>query len=189
MERGSLRSANASACNVTRRSGGLRWPWFDRAGASICRWPVHRPGPVEDARATAPVALLGADYPGLKLALKVDIGDRVALGQTLFEDKQSPGVHYAFRELSADLAITYLNEKARPHVEPCLRSAPRRHNLPLRSADDLPGIALERGTRDEHCRPGNRQRSADKLSTAIESFAVVRKFDRSHARTYGPMTI
>ena len=51
-------------------------------------------GPVEDARATATVALLGADYPGLKPALKVDIGDRVALGQTLFEDKQSPGVRY-----------------------------------------------------------------------------------------------
>ena len=39
--------------------------------------------------------LLGADYPGLKPALKVDIGDRVALGQTLFEDKQSPGVRFA----------------------------------------------------------------------------------------------
>ena len=51
-------------------------------------------GPVEDARATATVALLGADYPGLKPALKVDIGDRVALGQTLFEDKQRPGVRY-----------------------------------------------------------------------------------------------
>ncbi len=52
-------------------------------------------GPVEVARATATVALLGADYPGLKPALKVDIGDRVALGQTLFEDKQRPGVRYA----------------------------------------------------------------------------------------------
>ena len=51
-------------------------------------------GPVEDARATATVALLGADYPGLKPALKVDIGDRVALGQTLFEDKQRPGVRF-----------------------------------------------------------------------------------------------
>lgn len=52
-------------------------------------------GPIDDARATATVALLGADYPGLKPALKVDIGDRVALGQTLFEDKQRPGVRYA----------------------------------------------------------------------------------------------
>lgn len=52
-------------------------------------------GPIEDARATATVALLGADYPGLKPALKVDIGDRVALGQTLFEDKLRPGVRYA----------------------------------------------------------------------------------------------
>jgi enoyl-[acyl-carrier-protein] reductase (NADH) len=32
------------------------------------------------------------------------------------------GCARAFRELGADLAITYLNEKARPHVEPLARS-------------------------------------------------------------------
>jgi Na+-transporting NADH:ubiquinone oxidoreductase subunit A len=49
---------------------------------------------VEDARAVASVAVLGPDYPGLKPALKVDVGDRVALGQVLIEDKQRAGVRY-----------------------------------------------------------------------------------------------
>ncbi len=35
-----------------------------------------------------------ARFPGLKPAVKVEVGDRVALGQTLIEDKQRPGVRY-----------------------------------------------------------------------------------------------
>jgi len=38
------------------------------------------------------VALLGADYPGLKPRMAVQEGDRVKLGQELFSDKQTPGV-------------------------------------------------------------------------------------------------
>ena len=34
------------------------------------------------------------------------------------EDSIAYGCAKAFREVGADLAITYLNEKARPHVEP-----------------------------------------------------------------------
>ncbi|HQR21803.1 MAG TPA: Na(+)-translocating NADH-quinone reductase subunit A [Burkholderiaceae bacterium] len=49
---------------------------------------------VEIARAVSTVAVLGPDYPGLKPALKVDVGDRVAPGQALFEDKQHAGVRY-----------------------------------------------------------------------------------------------
>ena len=37
----------------------------------------------------------------------------------------------AFRELGADLAITYLNEKARPHVEPLARELQAPLFLPL----------------------------------------------------------
>ena len=37
----------------------------------------------------------------------------------------------AFRELGADLAITYLNEKARPHVEPLARELEAPLFLPL----------------------------------------------------------
>ena len=41
------------------------------------------------------------------------------------------GCARAFRELGADLAVTYLNEKARPHVEPLARSLDAPLFLPL----------------------------------------------------------
>jgi len=42
----------------------------------------------------ARVSLLGADYPGLKPVLAVEEGNRVALGQTLFTDKNHPEISY-----------------------------------------------------------------------------------------------
>jgi Na+-transporting NADH:ubiquinone oxidoreductase subunit A len=72
-----------SGMTVVRSSKGLDLPL---AGAPQ--------GAVEPARAVSTVALLGPDYPGLKPAIKVEVGDRVALGQTLVEDKQHPGVRY-----------------------------------------------------------------------------------------------
>src|SRR5213082_3384489 len=41
------------------------------------------------------------------------------------------GCAKAFRELGADLAITYLNEKARPYVEPLARELDASLFLPL----------------------------------------------------------
>jgi enoyl-[acyl-carrier protein] reductase I len=41
------------------------------------------------------------------------------------------GCARAFRELGADLAITYLNEKAKPHVEPLARRLEARILAPL----------------------------------------------------------
>ena len=40
------------------------------------------------------VSVLGADYPGLKPVLAVEEGNRVALGQTLFTDKNHPEISY-----------------------------------------------------------------------------------------------
>jgi Na+-transporting NADH:ubiquinone oxidoreductase subunit A len=40
------------------------------------------------------VALLGADYIGLKPTMAVSPGDRVKLGQLLFTDKRNPEVRY-----------------------------------------------------------------------------------------------
>jgi Na+-transporting NADH:ubiquinone oxidoreductase subunit A len=40
------------------------------------------------------VALLGRDYIGLKPTMLVQEGDRVKLGQTLFSDKNTPGVNF-----------------------------------------------------------------------------------------------
>ncbi len=49
---------------------------------------------VERARPVPSVALIGRDYVGLRPRMTVGIGERVTLGQTLFEDKQTPGVRF-----------------------------------------------------------------------------------------------
>ncbi len=46
------------------------------------------------ARSPARVALLAADYVGMRPALAVQPGDAVRRGQLLFEDKKTPGVRY-----------------------------------------------------------------------------------------------
>ncbi len=40
------------------------------------------------------VAVLGDDFVGMKPTMAVDVGDKVKLGQELFEDKKNPGVKY-----------------------------------------------------------------------------------------------
>src|SRR5690554_6997612 len=40
------------------------------------------------------VALIGFDYVGMKPTMLVQVGDKVAKGQPLFEDKKTPGVIY-----------------------------------------------------------------------------------------------
>ena len=47
---------------------------------------------VADAAAPGTVALVAADYPGMKPAMHVSPGDGVRRGQLLFEDRKQPGV-------------------------------------------------------------------------------------------------
>lgn len=49
---------------------------------------------IYDGNAVKSVALLGGDYVGLKPKMLVAEGDKVALGQALFTDKQNPGVNF-----------------------------------------------------------------------------------------------
>jgi len=49
---------------------------------------------VDAARQPRYVALLGADYVGMKPTMHVQVGDSVRRGQLLFEDKKTPGVRY-----------------------------------------------------------------------------------------------
>jgi Na+-transporting NADH:ubiquinone oxidoreductase subunit A len=49
---------------------------------------------VAEARPVTQVALLAADFPGLKPALAVLVGDAVQRGQKLLEDKRIPGVAF-----------------------------------------------------------------------------------------------
>jgi hypothetical protein len=53
------------------------------------------PAQVIEAAAGVPrVALVGADYHGLKPGLQVQVGTRVLRGSPLFEDKRAPGVRH-----------------------------------------------------------------------------------------------
>lgn len=47
---------------------------------------------IEDARAVRQVAVVGEDYVGMKPTMQVQEGDRVRLGQVLFDDKKNEGV-------------------------------------------------------------------------------------------------
>ncbi|RRJ84668.1 Na(+)-translocating NADH-quinone reductase subunit A [Aestuariirhabdus litorea] len=49
---------------------------------------------IEQGNAVSRVAVLGPDYVGMKPSMAVAVGDRVKLGQVLFSDKKTPGVHY-----------------------------------------------------------------------------------------------
>ncbi len=49
---------------------------------------------IEDAPAPGRVALVAADYHGMKPTMHVKVGDGVRRGQLLFEDKKTPGVRF-----------------------------------------------------------------------------------------------
>ena len=51
------------------------------------------PGPPED-RVPARVGILGADFPGMRPAMRVQPGDSVERGSVLFEDRKTPGVRF-----------------------------------------------------------------------------------------------
>ena len=49
---------------------------------------------IEAARPVRSVAVVGFDYHGMKPTMAIQVGDRVKLGQVLFSDKKTPGVHF-----------------------------------------------------------------------------------------------
>ena len=58
--------------------------------------PITGPpeGGPEDGRQVSRVAIMAADYVGLKPTMHVKVGDSVTRGQLLFEDKKTPGARY-----------------------------------------------------------------------------------------------
>jgi Na+-transporting NADH:ubiquinone oxidoreductase subunit A len=49
---------------------------------------------ISDGPAVSSVAVVGFDYVGMKPTMAVKVGDRVKLGQVIFSDKKTEGVHY-----------------------------------------------------------------------------------------------
>ena len=49
---------------------------------------------IHDGPAITSVAVLGEEYVGMRPTMHVQVGDRVAKGQLLFEDKKNPGIRF-----------------------------------------------------------------------------------------------
>lgn len=49
---------------------------------------------IDAGKTVSSVAVIGFDYHGMKPTMAVQQGDRVKLGQVLFSDKKTPGVHF-----------------------------------------------------------------------------------------------
>ncbi|MEH6626083.1 MAG: Na(+)-translocating NADH-quinone reductase subunit A [Motiliproteus sp.] len=49
---------------------------------------------IVDGSEVRKVAVIGADYVGMKPTMSIRVGDRVKLGQVIFSDKKTPGVKY-----------------------------------------------------------------------------------------------
>lgn len=49
---------------------------------------------ISDGPVVSSVAVVGFDYVGMKPTMAVKVGDRVKLGQVIFSDKKTEGVHY-----------------------------------------------------------------------------------------------
>ncbi len=60
---------------------------------------------VSPAPAIRHVALLGADYIGMKPKMEAKVGDRVQRGQLLFEDRKAPGVRFTAPAAGTVVAI------------------------------------------------------------------------------------
>ncbi|HLS98412.1 MAG TPA: Na(+)-translocating NADH-quinone reductase subunit A [Porticoccaceae bacterium] len=60
---------------------------------------------VQDGPAVRSVAILGNDYVGMKPTMRVKEGERVKLGQVLFEDKKNPGVLFTSPAAGTVIAI------------------------------------------------------------------------------------
>lgn len=60
---------------------------------------------IHDAKAPTRVALVAADYIGMKPRMEAKVGDVVKRGQLLFEDRKTPGVHYTAPAAGTVVAI------------------------------------------------------------------------------------
>ena len=67
---------------------------------------------VEATRTSTRVALLGADYPGLRPTMHVKVGETVKRGQLLFEDKKMPGVRFTSPGAGKVLAVNRGEKRA-----------------------------------------------------------------------------
>lgn len=67
---------------------------------------------IEPAHAPRSVALLGDDFPNVRIALTCQVGDRVRVGQSLFHDRRSPSIRFT-SPVSGTLAAVHRGQARR----------------------------------------------------------------------------
>lgn len=65
---------------------------------------------IHDGPAIKHVATLGEEYIGMRPTMRIKVGDKVAKGQVIFEDKKNPGVKYT---ALASGTVTEINRGAK----------------------------------------------------------------------------
>ncbi|MDP6190883.1 MAG: NADH:ubiquinone reductase (Na(+)-transporting) subunit A, partial [Gammaproteobacteria bacterium] len=97
---------------------------------------------IDDGKLVSQVAVLGADYVGMKPTMAVKVGDRVKLGQVLFSDKKTPGVNYT---APAAGTVSAINRGAQRVLQSVVIDVDGDEtiDLPSFSADQLAGLGAE----------------------------------------------
>lgn len=107
---------------------------------------------IHDAPRPSKVALVAADYPGMKPTLQVREGDRVKRGQVLFTDKKNEAVKYTAPAAGTVSAINRGDKRAFLSLEIAVdgdeavtfRSFPA-HSLPTLAREDVAANLLDSG--------------------------------------------
>ena len=106
-------AANDGVARITLRRG------LDIPLAGAPAQSISTAGPVST------VAVLGTDYPGLRPRLLVEVGDRVRLGQPLFESKDEEPVRFTAPGAGEVIAINRGAKRALQSVVVRLEKAVR----------------------------------------------------------------
>ena len=107
---------------------------------------------IEDAKPVSTVAVIGYDYVGMKPTMLVSEGDRVKLGQPLFEDKKNPGVIFAAPGAGV---VKSINRGAKRVLQSVVieLEGDEQETFSAHSADSLDGLSREQ-VRDQLVKSG-----------------------------------
>ena len=97
---------------------------------------------IAEGKPISHVALVAADYHDMKPSLLVAVGDRVALGQTLFTDKKHQSIHYTSPASGEVVAINRGARRAFLSLVVKI-SGDDEKTFPATAVDQLPGLASE----------------------------------------------
>lgn len=98
---------------------------------------------IDDARPVRQVAVVGADFVGMKPTMHVQEGDQVKLGQLLFDDKKNEGVRYTAPASGTVRAINRGAKRVLQSVVIDVDDNGEAEDLPVIAADGIAGASAE----------------------------------------------